>query len=89
MAKLVKDVEHGTMLAFGIVFLWLGGFCLFIALLSGKVSSLSTGTDSSGKPEGPKDVSQLASTLATSIQQHETGSPNALTAGIGGPVTPS
>lgn len=75
MAKLVKDVEHGTMLAFGIVFLWLGGFCLFVALLSGKITSLSTGTDSAGKPEGPKDVSQLATTLAASIQSQETGTP--------------
>lgn len=87
MAKLVKDVEHGTMLAFGIVFLWLGGFCLFVALLSGKISALSTGTDSSGKPEGPKDASQLVTTLASSIQAQETGAPNALTAGIGGAVT--
>ncbi|HJP74923.1 MAG TPA: hypothetical protein VJ914_11675 [Pseudonocardiaceae bacterium] len=82
----VKAAEHGTMLAFGIVFLWLGGFCLFIALMSGKISALSTGTDSSGKPQGPKDVSQLATSLAQGIQAQETGPTNALTAGIGGPV---
>lgn len=70
---LVKDVEHGTMFAIGIVLLWLGGFCLFIALLSGKIASLSTGTDSSGKPEGPKDVSQLTTSLAKGIQAQESG----------------
>lgn len=57
---------RGTQLAVGIILLWFGGFCLFIAFLSGKTSLLTT---SGG--HGPTDASQLATTLASAVQQHE------------------
>lgn len=57
---------RGTQLAVGIILLWFGGFCLFVAFLSGKTSLLTT---SGG--HGPADASQLASTLASAVQQHE------------------
>lgn len=60
-------MSQGTKLAVGIILLWFGGFCLFVAFMSGKIAGLTT---SSG--QGPSNVTELTQSLAASIQQHET-----------------
>lgn len=70
-------MSHGTKLAVGILLVWFGGVCLFIAFMSGKVPSLNTGT-TDGKAQGPKDVTGLLTGVANAVQQQEqkgTGTP--------------
>lgn len=74
MASLTSDISHGTRLAIGIVLLWFGGVCLFVAFLSGKISSLTASTDAGGTGHGPKDVSELVSSVAKNVQAAEQGS---------------
>lgn len=52
----------GTQLAGGIVLLWLGGACLFVAFESGKIPAFA---------KGPTDAGSLASGLAAAVQSQE------------------
>lgn len=52
-------VSRGTRLALGIVLLWAGGLCLFIAFEAGKAASLAT---------APKDVPELVKGIASTAQ---------------------
>lgn len=63
-----SGMNQGTKLALSIVSLWVAGLCYFIAFLSGKVPSLTTGTDSTGNSQGPGDISQLTTRLAANVQ---------------------
>lgn len=63
----VRDIAHGTKAAVGILLLWLGGACLFLAFLSGDIADLTV-TDSTGAKTGPKNVSSLITTIAKGIQ---------------------
>lgn len=74
-----KQLSQGTQLALGIVLLWFGGLCLFVAFMSGKIAALTTGTDSSGKTRGPADASGLVSTVAKAVQAAEIGIPSPAT----------
>ena len=56
----IQNVSKGTKLALGIVLLWAGGLCLFIAFEAGKAASLAT---------PPKDVPGLVTGLASTAQQ--------------------
>lgn len=71
MAGAVSGMTRGTKLALGIVFLWFGGACLFIAFMSGKTSSLTIGTKADGSTQGPQDVSDVVTRLAANIQTNE------------------
>lgn len=71
MAGIGSDISHGTKLAIGIILLWFGGACLFIAFMSGKVASLTVGTDSGGAAQGPRDVSELVERVASNVQAAE------------------
>lgn len=65
---------RGGKAALGIVLVWAGGFLLFIAFMSGKTGTLTVGQDQTGKPQGPRDASELVSRLAEGIQAAEGGS---------------
>lgn len=65
---LMKETSKGAKLAIGIVLLWFGGACLFVAFLSGKVSSLTTGKDQDGNPQGPHNVSELMVRTSENVQ---------------------
>lgn len=67
MASLTKDISRGTELAIGIVLLWFGGLCFFVAFMSGKIAALTT--SSGGKSSGPKDISGLAVAISAAVQQ--------------------
>jgi hypothetical protein len=74
-------LNQGTKLAIGVLLLWFAGACLFVAFLSGKVDSLTQGTDQSGNPQGPADFSSLIVRLAQNAQalagNNQTGSTTA------------
>ncbi len=74
MATSTNDISRGTELALGIVLLWFGGLCFFVAFMSGKISALTT-TDSGGKSSGPRDVSGLAVAISAAVQQRATKIP--------------
>lgn len=72
MAGVGHEMSKGVKLALGIILLWFGGACLFVAFMSGKVDSLTTGTNkNTGKAEGPHDMSELVSRLAANVQTAE------------------
>ncbi len=58
----------GVRLAVGILLLWFGLTCLFIAFMSGKTGSLTSHVNQEGKPVGPRDASELAVRLAENVQ---------------------
>lgn len=60
--------QRGAQIAVGILLLWFGGACLFVAFMSGKTPSLVTGTDRSGKPQGPKDITELLGRVSGVVQ---------------------
>jgi hypothetical protein len=70
-----KQPSQGTQLALGIVLLWFGGLCLFVAFMSGKIAALTASTDSTGTARGPADASGLVSSLAKAVQAAEIGIP--------------
>lgn len=74
-----KELSQGTQLALGIVLLWFGGLCLFVAFMSGKIAALTASTDSTGATHGPADASGLVSTLAKAVQSAEIGIPSPAT----------
>lgn len=63
--------NRATKAALGILLLWVGGFLLFVAFMSGKTSTLTVGKDASGRAQGPRDISELASRLAETVQAAE------------------
>lgn len=73
MAGPLSNVNNGTRLAIGIVLLWFGGACLFVAFMSGKVPALTTGTGSGGQAQGPSNASELAVGIANAVQAQEKG----------------
>ena len=58
----------GVRLAVGILLLWFGAACLFVAFMSGKTGSLTSHVNQDGKPVGPRDASELAVRLAENVQ---------------------
>lgn len=60
--------ERGAQIALGIVLLWFAGFCLYVAFMSGKTPAMTVGVDKSGKPQGPKDITELAGRLSENVQ---------------------
>jgi hypothetical protein len=68
---ITRTIAHGTKIAIGIFLLWLGGLCLFVAFLSGKIASLTESTDAAGAGQGPKDVSGLVTQVAKGVQAAE------------------
>lgn len=71
MALPGDSTRHGTKVAVAILLLWFAGMCLFIAFLSGKTAALTSGKDSSGKAQGPADMSELATRIADNVQALE------------------
>lgn len=65
---LTGGARRGTTLALGIVLLWVAGMLLFVAFMSGKVASLTQGTDGSGKSVGPTDLPSLLVRIANNAQ---------------------
>ena len=59
---------NGVRLAVGILLLWFGAGCLFVAFMSGKTGSLTSHVNQDGKPVGPRDASELAVRLAENVQ---------------------
>ena len=66
-AAVQSGAERGAQIAVGILLLWFAGLCLFIAFMSGKTPGLTVGKDKSGKPQGPKDVTELMGRLSENI----------------------
>lgn len=63
-----EGAQRGAQIAIGILLLWFAGLCLFIAFMSGKTPSLTVGKDRGGKPQGPKDVTELMGRLAENVR---------------------
>lgn len=61
------------MLAGGIVLLWFGGAALFVAFMSGKTASLTTGTSKDGKPQGPKDMREVVGRVVAGVRAAQSG----------------
>lgn len=59
---------NGVRLAVGILLLWFGAVCLFVAFMSGKTGSLTSHVNQDGKAVGPRDASELAVRLAENVQ---------------------
>lgn len=57
---MARGGSRGTRIALGIVMLWAGGLCLFIAFEAGKTASITT---------APKDLPELVTTIAGTAQQ--------------------
>lgn len=79
-----QNTSQGTKLAIGIVLLWFAGFCFFVAFMSGKVASLTIGTDQNGNPSGPRDMPELMERVSANVQALEGGA-----AGISGASAPT
>lgn len=77
--------QRGGRAALGIVLVWVGGFLLFIAFMSGKTGTLTVGRDQAGKPQGPRDASELVSRLAEGIQAAQGGGAGPGPTAPGGP----
>ena len=71
MAQGDGDTGSGGKLALGILLLWFGGFCLFVAFMSGKTASLTSHVDQHGNPVGPTNASEVVSRLAENVQAAE------------------
>ena len=61
-------MSGGAKMAIGVLLLWFGGACLFIAFMSGKVPSLTAHKDQNGKAVGPRDASELVTRVADNVQ---------------------
>lgn len=83
--NVVSEMPKGTRLAIGILLIWFGGFGLYVAFMSGKVPSLTTGklVGKDGKPvkgadgkqlgAGPKNLSELLVRTSANFQALQGG----------------